>query len=325
MKKILTKLIFAISLLIPTAAFAHEQWFGKIDPLAPMPEFFTTWSVSRIAFIVGFFVLLAVAVLIRPFIARLKVAQWIENKVTSVGAAAPQLLRGATGILMIVASTQSLLFAPDLHLDQVPYQLAVALWVIQYAVGFAFVLGMFVRPAAVVALALYGVSFAFFPLQNTLSYLSLAGIFTYLFFIGNPDYVGVLFANKLKKIRVWLVAHEQWGFIAMRTLFGLSFIAMGIAFKMMAPQLSLGVIAAHPLNFMAPLGFTNEMFVYACGLAEILFGVLYIFNILPRISSFKLIFLFTATIFVFGLGELFGHLPLLAGFFTILTYQKKKA
>lgn len=329
MKKILSKLILAFSALIPVTAFAHEQWFGgAMNPLAPLPYFFTSWSVARIALIVGAVAILALAYFIRPFISRLKIAHKIEEKVTSIGSLAPQLVRSALGILLIMASSQSLLFAPDLNLTQVPFALAVPLWSLQYVIGFALVLGLFVRPAALLGIALYGASFAFFPARNLLSYMSFVGIFIYLFMVGVPGMSCVLFKNKLSKMYRWLAAHEQWGVIAMRVMFGLSFIYMGFAFKLLNPQLALNVVEKAPLNFIALLGitsFTNEMFVYAAGLAEVLFGIVYIFNILPRISSLKLFSLFTVTIFIFGLGELFGHLPLLAGFFTILTYQKKES
>ncbi len=328
MKKILSKLIFVISLLIPSAAFAHEQWFGPADPLAQMPEFFTTWSAARIVLLVGFFVMLAVAIVIRPFLSRFKIARLIEEKITSVSSLAPQLVRGATGVLLIVASTQGILFGPDLRLESIALSISIPLWATQYVLGFAFVLGLFVRPAAIAGVLLYATSFVFFPVVNLLSYLALVGLFVYLFFVGTTGNSVVLFKNKLSKFYSWIAAHQDWGFIALRTLFGLSFIAMGIAFKLTHPQMALALMEKVPLNFMSMLGFTaftNEMFVYAAGLTEVLFGLLYVFNILPRIVSVKLCLLFSMTIFIFGLRELFGHLPLIAGFFTVLTYQKKKS
>ncbi len=327
MKKLLSKLIFVISLLIPTAVFAHEQWFaGTPEMQSPLPYFFVDWSAARIAITIGFVVLLIVSLFIGPFINKFKISKKIEEKVTSVSAFAPQLVRGAIGILMIMASSQGLLFAPDLHLKAVPLAFSISLWVLQYVVGFAFVLGIFMRPAAAISILLYGAAFAFFPLKNLLSYLSLAGIFVYLFAIGNPSNVGFLFCEKLRKINSWLAAHEVLAMKIMRILFGLSFISMGILFKLTTPQMSLAILAVHPvINFLAQFGFTNEMFVYAAGLSYVLFGILYIFNILPRIVSLKLIGLFTATIFVFGLGELFGHIPLLAGFFAILTQKQKES
>lgn len=328
-QRFMTSLCVTLSILFPSLVFAHEQWF--IDPtqeLPPLPNFFIEWSATKIAIIAVAVVVFGIALFLhywfkkRPFVKHIHA--WLGNW----NSLAPQIVRGALGALMLVAGVNGALFAPDLHLTSFPLSLAISIWVVQYVLAFALIFGVLVRPAAIIGTALYAVTFFFFPAKNLMSYVGFAGIFVYLVFTGSPVYVSALLEKYLKKYRLWFSHHGHYGIMIMRILLGLSFIFMGVAFKLLTPQHTLALLQTHDMNFIQWIGFrsfSNEMFVFAAGVCEVLFGLLLTLNILPRLVSLKLFVLFALTIFEFGLPELFGHLPIFAIFFAIATQKKEEA
>lgn len=321
--------ISLIASLIPLVAAAHEQWFATEQALqAPLPEFYSTWSGVRIAMVAAAVVMLGVSYLFHRFFAKLKIVHRIHGALARFAPLAPRFIQGAVGVLLIVNSEHGSFMAPDLSLNALPYPIAATLWVLQYAVGFSLVFGWFVRPIGALGILLYGAAFAFFPAKQLIGYFGFAGAFAYMLILGNPERASLCTTKSIKKIAAWFDAHKSYALSILRITFGLSLIGMGIAYKLSTPQITLAAIANVNVNFMQMVGFenfTNEMFVFCAGLAEVLFGILLTFNILPRIVSLKLFVLFSVTVLQFGVIELFGHMPIYAILFVLMTQQEKES
>jgi hypothetical protein len=65
---------------------------------------------------------------------------------------------------------------------------------------------------------------------------------------------------------------------------------------------------------------TDIQFIRTAGVVEVLFGLLLISGALPQVIILVAGVPFTATLFVFGINELVGHLPVYAAMFAIFVF-----
>lgn len=306
-------------------AQAHEKWFVTDIPAAPAkPLLFSAWNSMNSSFVlIGIFAL--VAALLIHFI--LKSKRWVR-RIRSLLSAYKNwvsfIMRTLTGLLLFVASYSGFFFAPDLRAIDIEGAARFVLLAIQLFAGLGLLLGIFPRFMSVFGFTLYLAMFFFFPPLSVLSYLTFIGIFVYLFIVGDPA------LPKVKGGSSWFPhlkalfeikdaqPHAQY---FLRLCAGAAFLLVGYLYKIYEPAYALEFVRSHGVNFMPAIGFanfTNEMFVFAAGVAEIFIGLLLVFGLLPRFVGGFLIAIFTFTIAVFGVYELLGHLPLYAVAFALL-------
>ncbi len=79
---------------------------------------------------------------------------------------------------------------------------------------------------------------------------------------------------------------------------GVSLIVLAFTEKLMYPELGMQFLVEHDWNFMQPLfpWFTNELFVLSTGFAEMLFGVVFIFGYVTRITTIVIAMFFVASV-----------------------------
>jgi uncharacterized membrane protein YphA (DoxX/SURF4 family) len=63
------------------------------------------------------------------------------------------------------------------------------------------------------------------------------------------------------------------------------------------------------LNLLSPVGVSPEAFVLLAGCVELLFGLLVLSGAAPQVVALVAAVPFTASLAVFGMTELMGHLP----------------
>lgn len=79
---------------------------------------------------------------------------------------------------------------------------------------------------------------------------------------------------------------------------GLSLIALAFTEKLAYPELGMQFLAEHDWNFMQPIfpWFSNELFVLSTGFAEMLFGIVFIFGYVTRITTIVIAMFFVASV-----------------------------
>jgi uncharacterized membrane protein YphA (DoxX/SURF4 family) len=97
---------------------------------------------------------------------------------------------------------------------------------------------------------------------------------------------------------------------------GLQFIVLAAHDKLLDPRVSLAFVDKYCfVNLPAPLrlsDFTNLHFFVGAGMIEVAFGTLLLLNVATRSICVILMALLVLTGILFGLGELFGHVPIAA-------------
>lgn len=321
----MNKLIATFAFFIPSIALAHEKWFinGSL-PAGPKPLLFTTWSSINASL-----VLLAVFGLVAALLIHFAVRphRWAKKMRAALGAFAvwaPGVLRTMTGLLLFMGSFSRFLFAPDLSTTAFPVTAERVLLAVQLLTGLGLIIGLFPRFMSSLGFALYFFSIFLFPFPGVINYLFFAGIFIYLFIVGDPA------LPKSRRVKIFpnaalllnLKEAKPFAMAIMRFFTGLSFILVAAFYKIADPNFALEFLRMHDVNFIRGMGFmnfTNDMFVLTAGITEVFLGVLIIFGLLPRLVGFIVFILFFITLSMFGIYELIGHLPLFAFAFALIT------
>lgn len=235
----------------------------------------------------------------------------------------PGVIRSLTGLFLFFASFSGFLFAADLRTFIFPDSIERTLLTIEFIIGLGLVIGIAPRLMAAMGFTLYIISLFIFPLPGALVYAAFIGIFAYIFIIGDPALPRARGAKFFPNFHNMLadIKAKPYAMAVLRITAAAGFILSGFFFKLYEPYYALSFMRMHDVNFMQMLGFaafTNEMFVMAAGITEILIGVLLLFGLLPRFTGAVLFALFTITAFMFGIFELVGHLPLFAAAFALL-------
>jgi hypothetical protein len=108
-----------------------------------------------------------------------------------------------------------------------------------------------------------------------------------------------------------------------RVAAGLALIIVAGYEKLFNPQLALEFLEKYPdLQVARLLGLplSDLQFIRAAGVVEVLFGLLLISGAMPQVIILIAGIPFTATLFVFGINEFVGHLPVYAVMFAIFVF-----
>ncbi|MFT7184347.1 MAG: putative membrane protein YphA (DoxX/SURF4 family) [Oceanicoccus sp.] len=113
---------------------------------------------------------------------------------------------------------------------------------------------------------------------------------------------------------------------------GLALIILAFTEKLLSPGRALSFMADYEVNFMSVLGFdySDRLFVMSAGSMELVFGVLMLLGLIPRINTLVLagvllssnIFFFVQGYYSEGWVELMGHLPIIGTAVLLILYGK---
>jgi len=291
--------LFIISQLL-APALAHVNWFVGTEVINTVEPFRLAEHHVQIALIL-FCVALLMAWLLDRVISifyRPSAMQW-KNQHSVLRFA--QIL---VGIALFYSAIKSAFFAPHFSgTDSIPW-LALC---IEALVGVLLIAGKWVRASALVMLVLYVYLGAVFGFVSFLEYLNYAGL-AVVFMVFHED------ADERT---------QQVALTVFRVSLGVALITLGLSEKLTDPGLAMSFLQQYEqINFMKMLGFnfSDRLFVLSSGLAEALFGAVFILGIVTRINTVVLaMFLIASNSYFFIIGqedlammELLGHTPLFA-------------
>ena len=290
MKKLRTVLaVFAFYLLSFLEASAHVKWFVEEEIIEPIKWY----TLIDKPVVIWSLVVLSMIVLGVYLDKVIKTPTWLtrfnQKHEHGIHRAAEILL----GIFLIVTVNffWDTIISP--HVDSREW-IRTVISGLQLVLGILFISGLYVRMAsfllAVLCLAMGYWSGPVVFFENLLL-LSLA---VYLFLR--------TFKNGI--LPKWLLVHKL---DILRIGAGICLIVLAFTEKLFHPEFSLVFLEAHPWNFMQPIfpNFGNALFVLSVGMSELLFGLLFTFGYLTRITTLALaVFLVSsATAMYLSIGD----------------------
>ncbi len=273
--------------------FAHEVYVltpGQIshDKYKHSPNVFHILSNSHNLRLFIIFLLVTLVTLgFMLFLKSTKVFQKLGKFIDKATVIAPDVIRIAFGVSLIISAKNNAVFGPELPIDSFPLSglLRIALIVI----GIALILGIFIRLFGWLAVLL-----CIFVFVSKGWY-----ILTYTNYLGEALAVVLLpmqtisidgLIARLKRTKIPRPKYEQYSMPVARLLFGFSLLYAAVNVKFITSALSLDVVNRYHLTHYFP--FDPLFVVLGAGLIEILIAVLYMLGLLQRFNTvFFLIFL----------------------------------
>jgi uncharacterized membrane protein YphA (DoxX/SURF4 family) len=233
---------------------------------------------------------------------------------------APTLLAVQAATTLIYSGVQPVLLAPQMRLGHNPGGLVLA--AAEVLIGFSLVTGIADRIASGALVALVPVGFFLFQPLDVLAQLHWVGIAVVIFVIGRqapeagrPRRTGWL-QNRLspESAVVWL-----------RVTTGLAIVVPALSEKLWNPGIAEAFLRQHP-TFNFPHAFlgmswmTDDRFILAAGIFELVLGVLLISGVLTRVVIIAMWLPFNVTIPFLPPQELLWHLPFFGIMYFLLVH-----
>lgn len=299
--------VFTLWLLFAGESGAHERWVLTPEQIAqwnamPKPLLYSELSFGNVAMVLMF--LLFIFGWIRlGFTGARELFPDLQARLASYGEHVPRILRVCLAWMLISSAfgfeprtgveqfTSPTLFAPDLELRLLSSGWAWLRW-LEVLLGLAILFGIYVRFCAVVLMA-FGLLAGWLFGWGFLAYGgAILGVSLYLLLQGpGRHYPPLPMPAFLLGVQAWLAAQPRArAQFIMRVLAGLTMLYLGIAFKIMQPNLAVAIIKIYqvPILSSAPEAFSLFM---AC--VEVSAGLLMIAGILLRPLSLFLFFAFS--------------------------------
>jgi hypothetical protein len=342
-------------MLCSRPASAHARWFVDDRQLPPGPEF----QLDRIyaSILVAAFIFVICAMFLESASRRHPAFHRVLRQPMHASSNAVwRILSIAFGLTLIINSMTRVLVAPNLPAGQGLTVHAVMFLQILIGSMFAIQSRVMLGSALVVLLPLF--CWWMHSFVHAIDYaFELVGFSAALYLVGpslsaaDRDLQGRLFAwspvGLTLRIRTrsrsfccaWRTSRhdevtldcgrrERLAVSILRTLLGLQLVVLAAHDKLLQPAVSLAFVDKYPFNFPALLGatsFTNLHFVFGAGVAEIVLGALLMGNIATRAACGMLAAMFVTTGIMFDVGELVGHLPIVAALLVLVTHGCGKA
>jgi len=279
---------------------AHVKWFT--DPRQHPTQYGLLLSGPVIAAFLVALGAAGVAYLIQHRVPEPKAVRSLERYART----GPLALRLALAVALIAAAAANWLFVPSLVLDG--DAIGIALRVIEIACGLFLLVGLFTRYAAIVLALLGIVAMVPFSVESILEQIHILGIAVFLFIAGaGPTSLDA------RRDAHRSIEHEKAPDAAINLLrlamgFGIAYTAL--TEKLLNPPLAQALLDQSPfLNVLRPVGVGDPVFIWLAGAVELVIGITILSGQITRPVMAVGFVLFTATLVVFGLPELIGHLP----------------
>lgn len=272
MKKIYA--IFALTFFAPLFAFAHVKWFVDSDEVIRASHgILPFYGITNKEILIWSFIVLLTVFIFSVIDAHTK----SPKKLLAFGLKNEKVInRVSQAVLGLFLITVSLVWKIIL-IPEIPVATSVThvFQVLQIAIGCMFVLNILPRVASV-TLMLFCAGLIFSTgfvslLENTM----LLALAFYFFIIHSPD-----------DSRVFRLFHKHAVEIV-RIGTGISLITLAFTEKFLYPELSMQFLQVHHWNFMQGLfpWFSDKLFVLSTGFAETIFGILFIFGYITRVTT----------------------------------------
>ena len=299
------------ALLIPVVAGAHTKWFTDralvpYETSEPTGLYLMLWSVLLVAIIaIGYYFQQN----------QLFQLAWLKPKAAHVYERTAATFAMVTGAFLLVAGTHNYLFSPNLVPAAGVPQLLI---IIQIAIGLAFLVGVATRTAAMVLILVWVTLVTTVGLVSAVENIWIVSTAIFIAIMGN-DYFSILGKSFFKKK---LERFKPYALSILRIGTGATLFFLGFSEKILAPEYGMNFLTHYHWNFMAAAGFpfSDYLFVISAGVAESLFGLIFILGIVTRLNALVAAAFFTIPLFILGPIELSGHLPHFAAVLVLLLY-----
>ena len=210
----------------------------------------------------------------------------------------PRLLAGGLGLALVTLAVAGRLLGPGTVAESVPGGLGLML--VQGVVGAWLVLGRRLKAAAGLLGLLCLASAVLAGPMLVLESGQVVGIALYLGLTSAPTGSG-------KRARV---IGASSGARALGLSLGVTLVVVAFTEKLGGPGVAAALLDGYPsLDVLGALGVSEATFIRLAGTAEVLLGLLLITGAAPELVALAAGLPFLATVPVFGVTELVGHLP----------------
>lgn len=210
----------------------------------------------------------------------------------------PQLLAGGLGLALVTLAVAGRLLGPGTVAESVPGGLGLIL--VQGVVGAWLVLGRWLKAAAGLLGLLCLASAVLAGPMVVLESGQVVGIALYLGLTSAP-------AGSDKRVGV---TGTSSGARALGLTLGVSLVVVAFTEKLGGPSVAAALLDGYPsLDVLGALGVSEATFIRLAGTAEVLLGLLLITGAAPELVALAAGLPFLATVPVFGVTEIVGHLP----------------
>jgi len=210
----------------------------------------------------------------------------------------PRLLAGGLGLALVTLAVAGRLLGPGTVAESVPGGLGLML--VQGVVGAWLVLGRRLKAAAGLLGLLCLASAVLAGPMLVLESGQVVGIALYLGLTSAPTGSG-------KRARV---IGTSSGARALGLSLGVTLVVVAFTEKLGGPGVAAALLDGYPsLDVLGALGVSEATFIRLAGTAEVLLGLLLITGAAPELVALAAGLPFLATVPVFGVTELVGHLP----------------
>jgi NADH dehydrogenase FAD-containing subunit/uncharacterized membrane protein YphA (DoxX/SURF4 family) len=306
---------FVAFFIIAGQAMAHERWILSPDQIAewnahPWPKLYSELSALNVTMI-SLFLLFIVGWVWLGFTGARELFPDLQARLASYGDHVPRILRVCLGWMLlssafgmeprfgVSAFTSPTLFAPDLELRLLGPDWNWLRWT-EVVLGLGILFGIYVRFFAILLIVMTLLGAWLFG-EAILAYAgAVIGASIYLLMQGaGRHYLPLPTPPFLLGLQSWLEAQpRQRAQAIMRVLTGASVLYAGVYFKVVQPNLILGIISMHHVPVMSA---APETFALLMALVEVSAGILIIAGILLRPLS--VFFLFAFVLFAVVLPE----------------------
>lgn len=293
---VLTLIGMLVSCLLPLDAFAHERWIlsdGQILEWSekPNPALWREigWINGVLLFGFSFF---TAGWIWLGFTGARELFPDLQARLSSYGYLVAPIIRFCLAWLLISSSfgleprasiepmTSPTLFAPDLELSMTFPKMLWLRW-LEFGLGIAFLLGIYVRLCAAILLFLTFLGALLFQSAIYAYGGALVGVGLYLLFQGAGSYYLPFpthpeFLEMQKSLSEVPRSRAQ---AIMRILTGINIFYLAVAFKVMQPNLTIAILTLHHISFF---GLPLEVTTLVMTLVEFTAGILMMAGILLR-------------------------------------------
>ncbi len=284
---------------LPMIALAHVKWFA--EPQKEIPSY--ALSDGPVMFgILCVLIAIGVGVFLEK---KLSVPQKVKSHIEKWAPIVLSIASIGFGLSFIIFSLNGFIFAPNLQAVGTMGNLMLG---IQALAGVMILLGLYERVGGLLILVLFALGMKEYGSLEMLDTLEMVGFAIYAIIIGRPMW-------KIKDTQIfqkYTHPFHEYGLPILRVGTGLNLIVLGFTEKILSPSLTDNFLATHPWNFMQALGFeayTNYWFAFSAGVAEVLFGLFFLFGLVTRVTTVALAVFLVTTLYLLGPLELIGHLP----------------
>lgn len=275
-----------------TAIFAHVKWFvtdsSSLSSLGAV-EWLATLAIVSGGIVTAYFLARSFRNFTNQVNFVLSPLRWVV----------PVVIRVTTGLALVIFSINGTFYTP------VDPPLGEWLLILQLIIGVSWIFGIGVRYSSIVAGLLYLSVAIGSGFITVLEHLEVLAASVYLFLNGPTRFS---LDAKFSSASTSDAKYEQSAGNSYRILIGVSLAVLALSEKLLNPGLAQSFLANHQWNILASFGVTNSLFIAIIGGFELLFGILIILNLLPRLVTLAVLGTMVATAFLLGITEVYGHL-----------------